>query len=205
MLLKQQQHKFNQLQQENERLKHFLPDSYTEMRMREKQLKERLGRYEQQIVDFENEKKALFETIKEKDDDIRFLKEKYEETNALWHKENVQKQKLEAVIEQQYRESMDLDALRRKAEEDKHFYRSKNQAFKVEIEELVKENKKLSSEKAQMNQRMNSLRQVNKQLTKKIENPNSSAGQAELKLADSQRWAKELEEKLNFTVEKFEE
>lgn len=31
-----QEHKFNELQSENERLKHFLPDSYTEMRLREK-------------------------------------------------------------------------------------------------------------------------------------------------------------------------
>jgi len=37
-VMKQQANKFNELQQENERLKHFLPDSYTEMRLREKQL-----------------------------------------------------------------------------------------------------------------------------------------------------------------------
>lgn len=36
LLLKQQELKFNQLQVENERLKHFLPDSYTEMRLRER-------------------------------------------------------------------------------------------------------------------------------------------------------------------------
>ena len=35
-LLNAQQQKFNSLQLENERLKHFLPDSYTEMRLREK-------------------------------------------------------------------------------------------------------------------------------------------------------------------------
>ena len=42
---------------------------------------------------------------------------------------------------------MELDSLRRKAEEDRNFYRAKNQNFKNEIEDLVKENKKLLSEK----------------------------------------------------------
>jgi hypothetical protein len=79
------------LQLENERLKHFLPDSYTEMRLREKQLQERMSRYEQSIIDYENEKKALTETIKLKDEDIVFIKTKYEETNALWHQENLEK------------------------------------------------------------------------------------------------------------------
>lgn len=79
------------MQLENERLKHFLPDSYTEMRLREKQLQERMSRYEQSIIDYENEKKALTETIKLKDEDIVFIKTKYEETNALWHQENLEK------------------------------------------------------------------------------------------------------------------
>jgi predicted RNase H-like nuclease (RuvC/YqgF family) len=69
------------------------------MRLREKQLQERLSRYEQSIVDYENEKKALYQTIKQKDEDIMFIKSKYEETNALWHQENLEKQKLEAIIE----------------------------------------------------------------------------------------------------------
>lgn len=59
-----QEAKFNQLQLENERLKHFLPDSYTEMRLRERQLQERMCRYEQNIIDYENEKKIMCETIK---------------------------------------------------------------------------------------------------------------------------------------------
>ena len=137
-LVKQQEAKFNHLQLENERLKHFLPDSYTEMRLREKQLQERLSRYEQSIIDYENEKKALYETLKQKDEDIIFIKSKYEETNALWHQENLEKQKLEAIIEQQYRESMELDVMRRKAEEDKQHFRNKNITYKNEIEDLVK-------------------------------------------------------------------
>lgn len=64
MMLKMQESKFNELKYENERLKHFLPDSYTEMRLREKQLQERLSRYEQTIIDYENEKKFFVETIK---------------------------------------------------------------------------------------------------------------------------------------------
>jgi len=43
---------------------------------------------------------VLFDTIKKKDEDVKFIKKKYEETNALWHQENIEKQKLEAVIEQ---------------------------------------------------------------------------------------------------------
>ena len=96
------------------------------MRLREKQLQERMARYEQSIIDYENEKKALLTTIKQKDEDIIFIKSKYEETNRLWHEENIEKQKLENVVEQQYREAMELDSLRRKAEEDRNFYRAKN-------------------------------------------------------------------------------
>ena len=113
-----------------------------------------MSRYEQSIIDYENEKKALVETIKLKDEDIIFIKTKYEETNALWHQENLEKQKLEAVIEQQYRESMELDGLRRKAEEDKHFFRNKNIQYKREIGELVKENKKFVAEKTALGSRL---------------------------------------------------
>ena len=77
---------------------------------------------------------------------------------------------MEAVIEQQYRESMELDALRRKAEEDKNFFRGKNVQFKSEIGELVKENKKFVAEKTALGSRLQSLRNVNKQLEKKLEN-----------------------------------
>jgi len=124
------------------------------MRLRERQLQERMSRYEQSIIDYENEKKALMTTIKQKDEDIIFIKSKYEETNRLWHEENIEKQKLETVVEQQYREAMELDSLRRKAEEDRNFYRAKNVNFKNEIEELVKENKKLLAEKLTWNQRL---------------------------------------------------
>jgi hypothetical protein len=42
---------------------------------------------------------------------------------------------------------MDLDSQRRKAVEDKNFYNSKNKNLRFEIEELIKENKKLTLEK----------------------------------------------------------
>ena len=58
-------------------MKHFLPDSYTEMRLREKQLQDRMSRYEQSIIDYENEKKALIEQLKQKDRDVVFLKAKF--------------------------------------------------------------------------------------------------------------------------------
>ena len=65
---------------------------------------------------------------------------------------------------------MELDALRRKAEEDKNFFRGKNVQFKSEIGELVKENKKFVAEKTALGSRLQSLRNVNKQLEKKLEN-----------------------------------
>jgi hypothetical protein len=82
----------------------------------------------------------------------------------------LEKQKLEAVIEQQYRESMELDTLRRKAEEDKTFFRNKNVAYKNEIGELVKDHKKGIAEKTALSSRLQSLRNVNKQLERKLEN-----------------------------------
>jgi len=48
-----------------------------------------MSRYEQSIIDYENEKKIMCETIKQKDDDILFIKGKYEETKGLWHQENL--------------------------------------------------------------------------------------------------------------------
>jgi len=50
-VLRKQEAKFNELQIENQRLKHFLPDSYTEMKFREKQLQERMARYEATIIE----------------------------------------------------------------------------------------------------------------------------------------------------------
>ena len=129
-LWKCEQIKNRQLFDENQRLVKNLPSSFIEVRTRERQLQERLSRYEQAIVDYENEKGAMASTIKKKDEDIAFIKSKYEETNALWHQENLEKQKMEAVIDQQYRESMELDTFRRKAEDDKNTYRAKNQALK---------------------------------------------------------------------------
>jgi len=174
-----------------------------------------MSRYEQSIIDYENEKKIMCETIKQKDDDILFIKGKYEETNGLWHQENLEKQKLEAVIEQQYRESMELDGLRRKAEEDRNFYRSKNKNLRLEVEELIKENQKLAQEKAALNSRLHSLRQVNRQQEKKLEqgslpfNNNSKQNklllESERRMQQNEAWALELEEKLSFTVDKFEE
>lgn len=57
---------------------------------------------------------------------------------------------------------MELDALRRRADDDKNHFRIKNQQLKAEIEEIIKENKKLQDEKSSLNLRMSSLRTVNK-------------------------------------------
>ena len=111
----------------------------------------------------------MAEALKHKELDVQFIKAKYEECNGLWHNENLEKQKLEAVIEQQYRESMELDSLRRRSDDDKNHYRNKNMQLKTEIEELLKENKKLAKEKQSMSLRMSSLRSMNKQIEKKKE------------------------------------
>jgi len=49
---------------------------------------------------------------------------------------------------------MELDALRRKAEEDRTFFRNKNIAYKNEIAELVKENKRSIAEKTALTSRL---------------------------------------------------
>ena len=198
-LITELQLKNKELLAENNRMKHFLPDSYTEMRLREKQLQDRMSRYEQSIIDYENEKKALIEQLKQKDRDVVFLKAKFEETNTLWHQENLEKQKLEAIIGQQYREAMELDTLRRRAEDDKNQFRLKNNQLKTEIEDLLKENRKVATEKMTLSNRLESLRKLNKQMEKKVETMEQKPG--------AQKFAKQLElqEKLSFTVQKFEE
>lgn len=121
-----ERNKCKTLAAEMHRLKQLMPETVTEIRARERILQERMSRYEQAIIDYENEQKALRQQVKQKDEDIAFIKNKYEETNTLWHQENLEKQKLEAVIEQQYRESMELDTLRRKLEDERSTLRTKN-------------------------------------------------------------------------------
>ena len=65
------------------------------MRLREQQLQDRMSRYEQAIIDYENQVKSLNDVIRAKDNNIVFIKGKYEEANALWHKENLEKQKMQ--------------------------------------------------------------------------------------------------------------
>ena len=82
--------------------------------------------------------------MKAKDKDIIFIKGKYEEANVLWHKENLEKQKMQLQLDNQFREAMELDTLRRRADDEKNTLRKKNNDFKLEIEELIKENQKLT-------------------------------------------------------------
>ena len=42
---------------------------------------------------------------------------------------------------------MELDALRRRSEDDRNHYRNKNMQLKNEIEELLRDNNKLTKEK----------------------------------------------------------
>jgi len=91
VLLHNEQQKTRDLQEENNRLRKLMPDTYQEMRAREMLLQEQMSRYEYAIVDYENEKKAMVEMLMRKDQDIAFIKTKYEETNTLWHQENLEK------------------------------------------------------------------------------------------------------------------
>jgi len=61
------------------------------MRKREKEMQDRMSKYELSIIEYENEKKTMYEGMKKKDDDILFIKKKYEEVNKLWHDENLEK------------------------------------------------------------------------------------------------------------------
>lgn len=82
-----------------------------------------------------------------KDDDIVFLQNKLQQAKDTWQREADEKKKLEAIVEQQYREAMDLDVGKRKAEEERTIYGQKNRLLRAEVEELVKENKRLSQDK----------------------------------------------------------
>lgn len=59
-MLKAQELRFTNMQLENERLKHFLPESYTEMRINMKEMTTRTANYEKKIFTQENEKKELY-------------------------------------------------------------------------------------------------------------------------------------------------
>lgn len=52
--------------------------------------------------------------------------------------------------------------MRRRAEDERGISRKKNETYKTEIEELIKENRKLVAEKTTLNSRLQSLRTVNK-------------------------------------------
>ena len=106
---------------------------------------------------------------------------------------------------------MEIDANRRRAEEERGQLRTKNGAYRAEIEELVKENKRMIAEKTTLNSRLTSLRQLNKQLERKVDHMSQPVKQnpiyleMEKKAGHHEKWAQDLEEKLQFTVEKFEE
>ena len=125
-----------------------------------------------------------------------------------------ERKKLDGIIEQQYREAMNLDQSKRKAEEDRQIYLVKNRTLRHEIEELVRENRKLTQEKDGLNSRLTSLRGHNKQLEKKVRVDTDDKGpkavkrelmEAQSRVKDLEEWAAELEDKLSFTVDKFEE
>ena len=77
----------------------------------------------------------------------------------------------------------------------------------------MRDNRKFAIEKEGLNQRMSSLRTVNKQLEKKAQVNDASGGKiikkelvdANDRVKELEEWATELEDKLSFTVDKFEE
>jgi len=77
----------------------------------------------------------------------------------------------------------------------------------------VRDNRKFATEKEGLNQRMSSLRTINKQLEKKAHVNDATSGKsikkelvdANDRVKELEEWATDLEDKLSFTVDKFEE
>ena len=91
---------------------------------------------------------------------------------------------------------------------------AKNRTLRAEVEELVKENRKFSQDKEGLDSRMMNLRKMNKQLEKKMEVQSKDAApktakrdliDAQSRINELEDWTAELEDKLSFTVDKFEE
>lgn len=108
-MLRAQEGRFNALQKENDRLKGLLPDSYTEMRQKNREMAERLAKYEEKVMALEDENKDLNEKLLKKDDDIAFLNKKIQQVKDVNAREVEERKKLDGIIEQQYREAMNLD------------------------------------------------------------------------------------------------
>ena len=96
---------------------------------------------------------------------------------------------------------MELDTFRRRAVEDKELLRTKNVMLKQEIEDLLKENQKLGKDRENLHTRMSCIRSQNKRNEKHISTLSSPSQRA----SKSDKWTEQLEQKLNFTVVKFEE
>lgn len=150
-------------------------------------------------------------SIKQKDDYIGYIKSKHEETNRLLLKESEEKKRLEAIIDKQYQEAMELDNLKRKAEVERNVFKSKMQALKTEVESLQKEFEKSEQLRIALKGQMATMKQTNKNLEKKVADlrqpvkRSSRVINEEKKPVPVSKQVQELEEKLNFTVEKFEE
>lgn len=108
-MLRAQENRFGALQKENDRLKGLLPDSYTEMRQKNREMAERLTSYEAKILELQNEKKEMNDRLLKKDDDIAFLNKKIQTLKDINKREVEERKKLDGIIEQQYREAMSLD------------------------------------------------------------------------------------------------
>lgn len=89
------------------------------MRLKNRELQDRLASYEAKNQRLEGEKKGLQETLTKKNDDIVFLNKKIQQMKEVNAREVAERKKLDTVIEQQYREAMNLDQAKRKAEEDR--------------------------------------------------------------------------------------
>jgi len=89
------------------------------MRLKNRELQDRLASYEAKNHRLEGEKKGLQESLSKKNDDIVFLNKKIQQMKEVNAREVAERKKLDTVIEQQYREAMNLDQAKRKAEEDR--------------------------------------------------------------------------------------
>ena len=87
--------------------------------MKNRELQDRLASHEAKNHRLEGEKKGLQESLTKKNDDIVFLNKKIQQMKEVNAREVEERKKLDTVIEQQYREAMNLDQAKRKAEEDR--------------------------------------------------------------------------------------
>ena len=80
---------------------------------------ERVTNYETRILELENDKAELKALVVKKGEDISFLNRKIQQLKDVNAREVDERKKLDNIVEQQYREHINLEQSKRKADEDR--------------------------------------------------------------------------------------